>query len=65
MWMQSPILQHQWSLLNFNYAHDTRALVNRIIEKSNGLIELRKQKGQLVTEDYDAISRNFKVQTRE
>lgn len=62
-WMQSPILQEQWQKANFNYGKDTRDLINTIIQKANELNELRKQKGSLVTEDYDAISQNFKTKT--
>ena len=48
MWMQSPILQHYWSILSFNYSIDTREFVAEIIQKANELVELRKQKGRLV-----------------
>lgn len=64
MWMQSPILQKNWHLLNFNYSTDTREMVNRIIKKADQLIALRKQKGKLVGKDYDEISHNFEVKPR-
>jgi hypothetical protein len=60
-WMQSPILQEQWKIVNFSYAQDTRELVNAIIKKSNELSELRKQKGSLDSHDYDAISKHFRT----
>jgi hypothetical protein len=62
-WLQSPILQEQWKILNFNYGEDTRDLINAIIEKAQELNELRKQKGYLSTQDYDKISKNFKTKT--
>lgn len=64
MWMQSPILRHYWSILNFNYSKDTRALMQRIIEESDYLIQLRKEKGKLTTQDYDKITNNFNVHYR-
>jgi hypothetical protein len=64
MWLQSPILQAHWTILGFNFAKDTRAFVNRLIEKANDLIALRKQKGSLSIADYDAISDNFEVKYR-
>ncbi len=64
MWFQSPILQHNWPLLSFNYADDTNEMVNRIIVKSNELIALRKEKGQLTPKDYDIYSRDFKFNAR-
>jgi hypothetical protein len=60
-WLQSPILQKNWATLAFNFADDTRLLVDRLIEKSNELIELRKKKGSLSSQDYDVISKNFTV----
>jgi hypothetical protein len=64
MWLQSPILQANWIVLGFNFSKDTRAFVNRLIEKANDLIALRKQKGSLSIADYDAISDNFEVKYR-
>ena len=65
MWMQSPILQHYWTKLSFNYANDTRVFVERVIVKSNELNAIRKTKGSLSAEDYDKISRDFKVNFRD
>lgn len=62
-WMQSPILQNQWNMLKFNYAHDTRELIETIIQGSNKLLSLRKEKGSLNTQDYDEISKNLKTKT--
>jgi len=64
MWMQSPILRYYWLKLSFNYAKDTRKFVAKIIEKSDELIALRKKKGKLTNEDYDAVSSKFKVNLR-
>ena len=64
MWLQSPILRHNWNILGFNFADDTRELVGRLIKKSDELIELRKKKGHLTFQDYDAISKNFSVTPR-
>lgn len=64
MWMQSPILQENWKILGFNLSDDTRNLIGRIIEKSNSLIALRKEKGKLSFEDYDTISKNFIIHYR-
>ena len=64
LWMQSPILQKNWKLFAVIYSDDTKEFVNRIIEKANYLVELRKQKGQLTIQDYDAIAKNFKVNYR-
>lgn len=62
-WMQSPILQEQWQILKFNYAQDTRELVEEIIYGAKLLHDLRKEKGTLDTQDYDMISKNFKTKT--
>ena len=64
MWMQSPILRYHWNLQSLNFATDTREIIQRFITKSDELIELRKQKGQLVYQDYDAISKDFPVTPR-
>ncbi|ESU29124.1 hypothetical protein FLJC2902T_11640 [Flavobacterium limnosediminis JC2902] len=64
MWMQSPILRFYWTKLSFNFSQDTREFVAKIIEKSDELIALRKKKGKLTNEDYDAISTKFKVNLR-
>src|SRR5690606_3400517 len=65
MWMRSPILQKNWSLLAHCYTNDTRELVNRIIEKSNYLNELSQQRGApLLEQDYDAISHSFPFKPR-
>lgn len=64
MWLQSPILQHYWKILSFNFSDDTRALVPRIVEKANYLVELRKKNGTLTNNDYDAISKNFEFKPR-
>jgi hypothetical protein len=64
MWMQSPILQENWKILGFNLSNDTRELVEQIIKKSNDLIALRKEKGKLSWQDYDAISHEFEIKTR-
>lgn len=64
MWMQSPILQKNWKVLAFNYSEDTREMVDRIIIESNKLVQLRAQKGQLTSEDYDSISKNFPIYAR-
>lgn len=64
MWMQSSILRHYWNILSFNYSDDTREMVGRIIQKSDDLIALRKQKGHLTNKDYDAIAKVFFVKPR-
>jgi hypothetical protein len=61
MWMQSPLLQNHWKVLESNYAQDTRELVERLIDKALELSELRKQKGNLTADDYDTVSKNFKT----
>jgi len=63
-WLQSPILQSYWKEIEFNYYEDTRDLVPQIIEKANDLIALRKKKGKLTTQDYDAISKKMAVTYR-
>lgn len=64
MWFQSPILQYYWKILGFNLADDTREMTDRIIVKANELVELRKKKGSLTFQDYDAISKSFPVAYR-
>lgn len=64
IWLQSPILQEYWKDVSFNYADDTYEFVNSLIEKANGLRELRKKKGKLTREDYVSISKNFKFTAR-
>lgn len=64
VWLQSPLLQEYWHQVSFNYADDTNDFVNRLIEKANGLRELRKKKGKLTREDYVSISKNFKFTAR-
>lgn len=62
-WMQSPILQDQWQLLQFNYAEDTRQLVDQIIYGAKILYDLRSKKGMLTAGDYDRISKKFNMKT--
>jgi hypothetical protein len=64
MWMQSPILRRNWQHLSFNYADDTREFVAGLISKSDELIVLRKKKGTLSGNDYDAISKKLIVHFR-
>lgn len=64
MWMQSPILQHNWSKLRFNYALDTQELVERIIVQANHLVELRKEKQKLSSDDYQSIAKNMVIHYR-
>ena len=63
-WLQSPILQKNWPLLEFNFSEDTRDFMKRLIQKANTLVVLRKEKGHLTKEDYDAISHAFPVTPR-
>lgn len=63
-WMQSPILQKNWHVLGFNFSDDTREMLARLIVEANKLNELRKQKGALTPQDYDAIAKNFKITPR-
>lgn len=63
-WMQSPTLQKNWGILEFNFYNDTRELMPKIIEKANELIELRKKKGKLTTADYDNVSKSIIVNNR-
>ena len=64
MWLQSPTLQYYWKIVAFNYADDTRELVNMILPKANALAELRKQKGTLTAQDYDTMSKSIEVHYR-
>lgn len=64
MWLQSPMLQSYWTVLGFNFSADTRIFVQRLIEKANELVALRKQKGTLSMSDYDVASHNFEVKHR-
>jgi hypothetical protein len=63
-WMQSSILREHWRAVSFDYSSDTREFVDRIIEKADVLIELRKKKGRLTSDDYDAISKPFHINYR-
>ena len=64
MWMQSPILRYYWNFQVLDFSEDTRELIQRLVIKSDELIELRKKKGQLSYKDYDAISKDFPVTPR-
>jgi hypothetical protein len=56
LWMQSPILQSYWHITASSFSDDMQNLMDIIVKNSNALIELRKKKGTLTNEDYDAIS---------
>lgn len=64
MWMQSPILRNYWKKLSFNYSKDTREFVGQIIKESDGLLALRKKKGELMVRDYDSVSARIEVAFR-
>jgi|GEM_PF-1967477 hypothetical protein len=59
MWLQSPILQDYWPIFAFNYAADTRAIIDQLIVHASQLRALRIQKGKLEDSDYDSISKSF------
>jgi hypothetical protein len=61
-WMQSPILQKNWELLEHCYSPDTREFISHLIKESNQLNELRKKTGKPLTmQDYNRISETFPV----
>ena len=61
MWMQSPIFKANWTKISFNYSKDTREMIERLILESDKLIQLRKEKGNVSSADYDAVSTKFEV----
>ncbi len=61
MWLQSPILKKNWKALSFNYSKDTREMIDRLIKESDKLVLIRQKKGNLMKNDYDHVSENFKV----
>lgn len=61
MWMQSSILQEHWKILSFNFSARARQVTENLIKSSNGLKELRKQKGKLEATDYDEVSKKFEI----
>jgi len=58
-WMQSPLLQHYWALVDYHFTPRVKTLVTALIQESNKLAALRETKGSLTAEDYNKVSHNF------